>query len=794
MDTTENSAATMERSALDEEENSVEDETDEEESDDDDSDVEVIAAVTQRSRRETAGKRMTSLVGEALEQDSQFWNHETWNEDDSEIDSANASFHSSDENSEQARDEFDSDFDASEDEDDDASTNQNGSLNDSQHKRHTVKLSADDAIRKEERQSKQAARAKRIASAMSGPGAFRKRKGPGKRAGQAKNDKLHASSGAPGIVVRQKRILGDGLNSGIVLGQLPPPESLLPFTTQSIVTSRPLPTMKPSPIAEVDQSSPSVPTATDDKRPGKPLVNGIDLTLQEASTLAEEPTELSPKKVEPKTSRKRPTSSAISPSSSTGRTRRSPAKKVGRVETASDLETDHASDGDNKGTRKRRREFTQEELLVEAVQSTEPENKRWLLARVRIRDQATKDSSSMQPAARDGASAGKISFGGSHSGTLVERYTSRRGYLNTVHFPEMDHVPAIFQHQSHQRRVDLLLSSCPAATACVVTGKTGRYRDPATGFHYHDASAYAEIQRRRTQQSGFRQQIATGKESVTLATSSISHLSSAGSRNNTDKHQERNAPIGQAKPDSPRIRIQIKSLSSSLQGGTGSTSTSNLGSGSAQSTIDAPPGAPMIPVSSGGGVRSAMNGEPTVGPSYSLEPSLSAKEPKTTLEATQPNGALSEDSGFASKPMESDYLPVDVEFPMEATRKTTFRDHGPASATNVQFRDRKEVVLLQAAQSPPSTPLRQRIDSSATAASVGSNGSMSRRQSPRVRRPSFKLLDNAVSNDGGTLSMSNFQSPPSSPVRLSVLRSEGGGLDATDNPIDVPVTTEAGRE
>jgi YL1 nuclear protein C-terminal domain/YL1 nuclear protein len=788
MDATENSAvapdvqATMERSALDEEDNSAEDETDEEESDDDDSDVEVVAAVTQRSRRETAGKRMTSLVGEALEQDSQFWNHETWNEDDSEIDSANASFHSSDENSEQARDEFDSDFDASED--DDASTNQNESLNDAQHKRHAVKLSADDAIRKEERQSKQAARAKRTASAMSGPGAFRKRKGPGKRAGRAKNDKLHASSGAPGIVVRQKRILGDGLNSGIVLGQLPPPESLLPFTTQSIVTSRPLPTMKPSPIAgEVDQSSPSIPTATDDKRPGKPLVNGIDLTLQEASTLAEEPTELSPKKVEPKTSRKRPTSSAISPSSSTGRTRRSPAKKVGRVESASDLETDHASDGDNKGTRKRRREFTQEELLVEAVQTTEPENKRWLLARVRIRDQATKDSSSMQPATRDGASAGKISFGGSHSGMLVERYTSRRGYLNTVHFPEMDHVPAIFQHQSHQRRVDPLLSSCPAATACVVTGKTGRYRDPATGFHYHDASAYAEIQRRRTQQSGFRQRIATGKESVTLATSSISHLSSAGSRNNTDKHQERNAPIGQAKPNSPRIQIQIKSLSSSLQGGTDSTSTSNLGSGSAQSTIDA---------SSGGGLRSGTNGKPAVAPSYSLEPPVLAKEPRTTLETVQPNGVLSEESGFASKPMELNYLPVDVEFPMEANRKTTFRDYGPESATNVQFRDRKEDILLQAAQSPPSTPLRQRIDSSATVASVGSNGSMSRRQSPRVRRPSFKLLDNAVSNDGGTLAMSNFQSPPSSPVRLS--GSEGGGLDTTDNPIDVPVTTEAGRE
>lgn len=59
----------------------------------------------ERDRRATAGKRMTKLVGEAQEQDDEFWNHETWQED-------SESYHSS--SDEEQPDVFDSDFDESE--------------------------------------------------------------------------------------------------------------------------------------------------------------------------------------------------------------------------------------------------------------------------------------------------------------------------------------------------------------------------------------------------------------------------------------------------------------------------------------------------------------------------------------------------------------------------------------------------------------------------------------------------------------------------------------------------------
>ena len=48
-------------------------------SEDDDEPVE--AAVLSRSRRTTAGTRMTNLVGKAAEADEAFWSHRTWDEE-----------------------------------------------------------------------------------------------------------------------------------------------------------------------------------------------------------------------------------------------------------------------------------------------------------------------------------------------------------------------------------------------------------------------------------------------------------------------------------------------------------------------------------------------------------------------------------------------------------------------------------------------------------------------------------------------------------------------------------------
>lgn len=62
-----------------------------------------------RERRTTSGRRMTELVGKALEEDQQFYNNELWKEGSDSSD--NESFHAE----EEEKDEFDSDFNDTED-------------------------------------------------------------------------------------------------------------------------------------------------------------------------------------------------------------------------------------------------------------------------------------------------------------------------------------------------------------------------------------------------------------------------------------------------------------------------------------------------------------------------------------------------------------------------------------------------------------------------------------------------------------------------------------------------------
>jgi hypothetical protein len=67
------------------------------------------------AKRATRGLRMADLVGQAAEDDEQFWNNEVWQEDGSDAES----FHSEDD--EQRPDEFDSDFNDSETEEEEGS-------------------------------------------------------------------------------------------------------------------------------------------------------------------------------------------------------------------------------------------------------------------------------------------------------------------------------------------------------------------------------------------------------------------------------------------------------------------------------------------------------------------------------------------------------------------------------------------------------------------------------------------------------------------------------------------------
>jgi hypothetical protein len=126
-------------------------------------------------------------------------------------------------------------------------------------------------------------------------------------------------------------------------------------------------------------------------------------------------------------------------------------------------------------TKKRRKRFSQEELLLESVNETEPSNDRWLLARKRNRDQSEKKNEAPGREAR---------------GKVIEQFSSRRGYLNTVTFPEMDHVPEILTRQEKRAPPK------PCPIMCVITGQRARYRDPRTGQGYYDAAAFRELRQR----------------------------------------------------------------------------------------------------------------------------------------------------------------------------------------------------------------------------------------------------------------------------------------------------------
>ena len=67
------------------------------------------------AKRATRGLRMSELVGQAAEDDEQFWNNEVWQEEGSDADS----FRSDDDD--QRPDEFDSDFNDTETEDEEES-------------------------------------------------------------------------------------------------------------------------------------------------------------------------------------------------------------------------------------------------------------------------------------------------------------------------------------------------------------------------------------------------------------------------------------------------------------------------------------------------------------------------------------------------------------------------------------------------------------------------------------------------------------------------------------------------
>ena len=187
--------------------------------------------------------------------------------------------------------------------------------------------------------------------------------------------------------------------------------------------------------------------------------------------------------------------------------------------------------------KKPQRQFTQEELLLEAANVTEPENERWLLGRQRIQhlEELTKEASSLQKDALRG-------------GRVVARFHSRRGCYNTITFPEMDKVPEILTRTSTTAP---LSSQSKKKTSqqldCVITGKKARYRDPKTTMRYYDLTAFKELRRRLKAGEPLDQRKKTingaAKASVTNQTEPVvSNTQVAANANGKESHKKTTDP------------------------------------------------------------------------------------------------------------------------------------------------------------------------------------------------------------------------------------------------------------
>ena len=434
-----------------------------------------MSALADRGRRSTAGKRLTFLTGQAAENDEAFWGHDTWNDDNDE--SGNESFHSSDEDSEVKRDQFDSDFDESETDNEDEEEAAGAA----------EERELDELERKNKRKHGNAGY---MELSSAGRGLLVKQQPMAKRTKHVKG----------------KRLIGEGLNAGIVLN-LPPPGQSLPLVP-GIASARQLPaadavgsSVQSAQFAVIPAPPPPPPLPAHAKQPNaRNRSTGPSLAA---------------------TRKRRHATSVHSP--------RDRAAKHVTMDQQGDSAKLNSASSVNKQTGKAqsvicKERFSQEDLLLEAVLQTEPENLRWLLGRKR--HQAEKDT-------KEGAA-----FRESND-RVVEKFVSRRGYLNTISFPDMDHIPKLLQQQS-QSSTATAISKNP--TVCVITGKTARYRDPKTGHGYHDVAAFREL-RRRLEANEFlepRSNDAEDKKPAALSfpdTSSHTSVSNDKSRNRGVAHK-----------------------------------------------------------------------------------------------------------------------------------------------------------------------------------------------------------------------------------------------------------------
>lgn len=428
----------------------------------------------ERERRVTAGKRMTFLAGQELENDEAFWTHDTWQED-------NESFHSSDAASSAEEDVFDSDFDESEN-DDDVIANE-----------ELIGAAMEREIEQEERDINNKKRSSAYTEVSNKNGNKKKGLGSGGR--------------RPGTGPNGKRVVGDGLNAGIVLNV--PPQYQKNYIPRPIVPPPPQQSslqygvqLQQQPLATLSTTLPPESTSihnSDTTGQVDLLVDSTAITppvfpssaafiaspqISQQQPDATVSFQLPPTSAKKKKNLSDPTLAAtrVRRSSHENKIARVGARSRKSIKTTDKLSTDKTAPASN-GLKRGKQAFTQEELLLEAVQVTEPENERWILGQKR--NQAMRDDIETQ--LRNNQSIDKNT-------KVIEKFVSRRGYYNTITFPDMDHIPYILQ-RGHS------LSSTPEQQSkqkhlCIITGKLAKFRDPKTGHGYFDIEAFRELRRR----------------------------------------------------------------------------------------------------------------------------------------------------------------------------------------------------------------------------------------------------------------------------------------------------------
>jgi hypothetical protein len=461
-----------------------------------------MSAVQERERRVTAGQRISFLAGQELENDETFWTHDTWQED-------SESFHSSDVDTSADEDVFDSDFDVSENENEELAIEEQ------------IGAATEREIEQEERNNQNKKKNHAYSEVQS-----KKKPGVKQSFGGNKVAKVGGGVGRrwPGSV-NGKRIVGDGLNAGIVLNvPIQYQKNYVPPTTATSTTATTTPSTLPQhheqQSTNTTQSSPiPIPSIDNTQQPT------IDATLSSvvpdnynvsippvANTELHSTTPLLPTTTTsiPITTIDKRKKVTTGPTLAATRIRRSSYENknvtmvIGNVRSRKSMTSidqhQHQQPPQKVSPRKTpgqsqqqqstttilkrgKQLFSQEELLLEAVQNTEPENERWILGQKRNQDM--KDT--IETLLRNNTNSYDKNT------KLIEKFISRRGYYNTITFPDMDHIPDILQrnvvslsqHQQH-----------PQTTTCIITGQVARYRDPKTGYGYYDSIAFRELRRR----------------------------------------------------------------------------------------------------------------------------------------------------------------------------------------------------------------------------------------------------------------------------------------------------------